>query len=60
LGCQFLPQPVKAAADAGVEPARADLENETADEVRIDGARGAHLAPGCLADPRDEPVEVLL
>ena len=35
----------EAAAHAGVEPHRAGLQDDAADQVFVDGARGLHLAP---------------
>src|SRR3954447_21259282 len=53
-GCEFVAEALEAAADAGVDPHRADLEDEAADQVGVDRARRLDLTAGGLLDLGDD------
>ena len=56
--CELLTEAIETAADAGVEAHRACLQDETADQLRIDAPRRLHLAARLLLDVGDDAVEV--
>src|SRR5690242_9505553 len=49
-GCELVAEAFEAAAHAGVDAHRADLEDEPADQVGVDGARRLDVAAGGLLD----------
>ena len=50
----------EAAADARVKPQRAGLEDDPADQIRVDLAGGLHLAARCGFDLAEDPVEFIV
>src|SRR5947199_7663102 len=52
--CQLSPQPLEAAAHARVEPVRPDLDDDAADQVRVDLPGRLDLAPCRLLDLAEE------
>src|SRR5438105_137099 len=57
---EFLAEPVEAAAHARVETQRAGLEDEAADQVRVDALRRLDLAAGSLLDLVDDAARLLV
>jgi hypothetical protein len=55
-----LAEPVEAAAHAGVEAQRAGLEDEAAEQVRVDALRRLDLAAGSFLDLADHVARLLL
>src|SRR4051812_47677830 len=53
-GRKFVAEALEAAADAGVDSHRADLQDEAADQVGVDRACRLDLAAGRLLDLRDD------
>src|ERR671938_2158069 len=47
---QLAPQPLQSAAHACIEPVRSDLQDDSSDQGRVDGARRLDLAAGRLLD----------
>src|SRR5438093_8825276 len=57
---EFVAEPVEAAAHAGVEAQRAGLEDEAADQVRVDALRRLDLAAGSFLDLADHVARLFL
>src|SRR5438477_5565995 len=57
---QFPAQPLEPAADAGVDAARADLEDDPADQRGVDAPRRPHPAAGRLCDLVDDRARFVL
>src|SRR6266700_7617708 len=60
VGHEFAAKPFEAAAHARVDAHRAGLQDETADEIRIDAAGRFDLAAGGLLDLLDDLLRFLL
>src|SRR5918996_1317985 len=58
--CQFVSQALEAAADAAVGAERADLQDDAADQRRVDRARGLNCAARGLLDRLHDRAGVLL
>src|SRR5436190_818268 len=58
--CQLSLQALEPAAHARVEPVRADLEDDSADQARVDGARRLDLAAGRLLDLRQQALRLVV
>src|SRR4249919_252789 len=59
-GRQFLSQALEPSANASVGAVRPDLEDDAADEARVDAARGFHRAAGGLLDRSHDRLRVLV
>src|SRR3954462_4656185 len=59
-GRQISAESFEAAADAGVEAERSRLEDDAADQVRVDGARRVDRTAGGLLDLADDPPRLVV
>src|SRR5438105_14620440 len=56
---EFVSQSFQSSAHARVDPVRARLQHDAADELRVDLARRFHLAAGGLLDLLDDRLRLL-